>query len=159
MDQRITKILNKEKNRQSDTIELIASENFASDAVMELAGSIFTNKYAEGYPGKRYYNGCDHMDEVELLAIEELKKLYGCNFANVQPHCGANANTAVFQAFLKPGDTILGMDLASGGHLSHGSKPNISGKIYDAHSYGVDEDGYLNIVDFGNSSKKPDSSY
>ena len=114
---------------------------------MELAGSIFTNKYAEGYPGKRYYNGCDHMDEVELLAIEELKKLYGCNFANVQPHCGANANTAVFQAFLKPGDTILGMDLASGGHLSHGSKPNISGKVYDAHSYGVDENGYLNYDD------------
>jgi len=147
MDQRITEILNKEKNRQSDTIELIASENFASDAVMELAGSIFTNKYAEGYPGKRYYNGCDHMDEVELLAIEELKKLYNCNFANVQPHCGANANTAVFQAFLKPGDTILGMDLASGGHLSHGSKPNISGKVYDAHSYGVDENGYLNYDD------------
>ena len=143
MDKRIKEILNKEKNRQSDTIELIASENFASDAVMELAGSIFTNKYAEGYPGKRYYNGCDHMDEVELLAIEELKKLYGCNFANVQPHCGANANTAVFQAFLNPGDTILGMDLASGGHLSHGSKPNISGKVYDAHSYGVDTDGYL----------------
>ena len=147
MDKRIKEILNKEKNRQSDTIELIASENFASDAVMELAGSIFTNKYAEGYPGKRYYNGCDHMDEVELLAIEELKKLYGCNFANVQPHCGANANTAVFQAFLNPGDTILGMDLASGGHLSHGSKPNISGKVYDAHSYGVDENGYLNYDD------------
>ena len=150
MDQRITEILNKEKNRQSDTIELIASENFASDAVMELAGSIFTNKYAEGYPGKRYYNGCDHMDEVELLAIEELKKLYNCNFANVQPHCGANANTAVFQAFLKPGDTILGMDLASGGHLSHGSKPNISGKVYDAHSYGVDDNGYLNYDDIRN---------
>jgi glycine hydroxymethyltransferase len=143
MDKRITEILDKEKNRQSNTIELIASENFASDAVMELAGSIFTNKYAEGYPNKRYYNGCEHMDEIENLAIEELKKLYNCNFANVQPHCGANANTAVFQAFLKPGDTILGMDLASGGHLSHGSKPNISGKVYDAHSYGVDIDGYL----------------
>jgi len=143
MDKRLTNILNKESNRQSNTIELIASENFASDSVMRLAGSIFTNKYAEGYPGKRYYNGCDHMDEVEILAIEELKKLYNCNFANVQPHCGANANTAVFQAFLKPGDTILGMDLASGGHLSHGSKPNISGKVYDAHSYGVDMDGYL----------------
>ena len=147
MDKRIEEILNKEKNRQSDTIELIASENFASEDVMELAGSVFTNKYAEGYPGKRYYNGCEHMDEVENLAIEELKKLYGCNFANVQPHCGANANTAVFQAFLKPGDTILGMDLASGGHLSHGSKPNISGKVYDAHSYGVDENGYLNYDD------------
>ena len=147
MDLRITKILEKEKIRQSDTIELIASENFASEDVMELAGSILTNKYAEGYPGKRYYNGCEHMDEIETLAIEELKKLYNCKFANVQPHCGANANTAVYQAFLKPGDTILGMDLASGGHLSHGSKPNISGKIYDAHSYGVDEDGYLNYED------------
>jgi glycine hydroxymethyltransferase len=147
MDKRIKEILDNENHRQSSTIELIASENFASDAVMELAGSIFTNKYAEGYPGKRYYNGCDHMDEVELLAIEELKKLYNCNFANVQPHCGANANTAVFQAFLKPGDTILGMDLASGGHLSHGSKPNISGKVYDAHSYGVDDNGYLNYDD------------
>ena len=143
IDKRIAEILLKEKYRQHDTVELIASENFASDAVMELAGSIFTNKYAEGYPGKRYYNGCDNMDEVELLAIDELKKLYQCNFANVQPHCGANANTAVFQAFLKPGDTILGMDLASGGHLSHGSKPNISGKVYKAHSYGVDVDGYL----------------
>ena len=147
MDKRIEEILDREKNRQSNTIELIASENFASDAVMDLAGSILTNKYAEGYPGKRYYNGCDHMDEIENLAIEELKKLYNCNFANVQPHCGANANTAVFQAFLKPGDIILGMDLASGGHLSHGSKPNISGKIYDAHSYGVDDDGYLNYDD------------
>ena len=143
MDKRIEEILDNENHRQSNTIELIASENFASYAVMELAGSIFTNKYAEGYPGKRYYNGCDHMDEIENLAIEELKKLYNCNFANVQPHCGANANTAVFQAFLKPGDTILGMDLASGGHLSHGSKPNISGKVYDAHSYGVGIDGYL----------------
>ena len=147
MNEQISNILLREVNRQSNTIELIASENFASDAVMELSGSIFTNKYAEGYPGKRYYNGCEHMDEIETLAIEELKKLYNCNFANVQPHCGANANTAVFQAFLKPGDTILGMDLASGGHLSHGSKPNLSGKVYDAHSYGVDENGYLNYDD------------
>jgi|TARA_R110000744_G_scaffold163231_1_gene279904 glycine hydroxymethyltransferase len=143
MDLRITKILEKEKIRQSDTIELIASENFASEDVMELAGSILTNKYAEGYPGKRYYNGCEHMDEIETLAIEQLKELYNANFANVQPHCGANANTAVYQAFLKPGDKILGMDLASGGHLSHGSKPNISGKVYDAYSYGVDENGLL----------------
>lgn len=152
MDKRIEEILDNENHRQLSTIELIASENFASDAVMELAGSIFTNKYAEGYPGKRYYNGCDHMDEVELLAIEELKKLYNCNFANVQPHCGANANTAVFQAFLKPGDTILGMDLASGGHLSHGSKPNISGKVYDAHSYGVDKEGYLDYEEIRNKA-------
>ena len=155
MDKRITEILNKEKNRQSNTIELIASENFASDSVMELAGSIFTNKYAEGYPGKRYYNGCEHMDEIETLAIEELKKLYSCNFANVQPHSGANANTAVFQAFLKPGDIILGMDLASGGHLSHGSKPNISGKIYDAYSYGVDYTKKINGAIFPGTQGGP----
>ena len=154
MDKRIEKILDNENHRQASTIELIASENFASDAVMELAGSIFTNKYAEGYPGKRYYNGCEFMDEIENLAIEELKKLYGCNFANVQPHCGANANTAVFQAFLKPGDTILGMDLASGGHLSHGSKPNISGKVYKAFSYGVDSDGYLDYDEIERIAKK-----
>ena len=154
MDKRIEEILDNENHRQASTIELIASENFASDAVMELAGSVFTNKYAEGYPGKRYYNGCEHMDEIENLAIEELTKLYGCNYANVQPHCGANANTAVFQAFLKPGDSILGMDLASGGHLSHGSKPNISGKVYKAFSYGVDSDGYLDYNEIERIAKK-----
>jgi glycine hydroxymethyltransferase len=143
MDKRIVNILEREDERQRNTIELIASENFASEAVMKLAGSVFTNKYAEGYPDKRYYNGCEHMDEIETLAIDTVTKLFGCNYANVQPHSGANANTAVFQAFLKPGDTILGMDLASGGHLSHGSPPNISGKVYDAHSYGVDNDGFL----------------
>jgi glycine hydroxymethyltransferase len=143
MDQSIKRILKNETERQESTIELIASENFASEAVMELAGSVFTNKYAEGYPEKRYYNGCENMDDIENLAIEKLCKLYGSNFANVQPHCGANANTAVYQAFLKPGDTILGMDLASGGHLSHGSPPNISGKIYNAVSYGVDENGWI----------------
>ena len=143
MDTRIYKILDKELDRQTTTIELIASENFASASVMELAGSVFTNKYAEGYPGKRYYNGCEHMDEIEQLAIDTLCKLYGANYANVQPHSGANANTAVYQAFLKPGDKILGMDLASGGHLSHGSPPNISGKVYEAHAYGVKEDGWL----------------
>ena len=136
MDQAIKRILNNESVRQGSTVELIASENFASKAVRDLAGSVFTNKYAEGYPGKRYYNGCEFMDDIENLAIEKLCNLYGSNFANVQPHCGANANTAVYQAFLKPGDTILGMDLASGGHLSHGSPPNISGKIYNAVSYG-----------------------
>ena len=143
MDSRIAKIYNKEIDRQMNTVELIASENFASKAVMDLAGSLFTNKYAEGYPGKRYYNGCENMDEIEELAIQTLCELYGSQFANVQPHCGANANTAVYQAFLKPGDTILGMDLASGGHLSHGSPPNISGKIYNAISYGVDENGWI----------------
>ena len=143
MDLRIKNILLNEEIRQNSTVELIASENFASDAVMELAGSIFTNKYAEGYPGKRYYNGCDNMDEVEQLAIDTLCKLYGAKFANVQPHSGANANTAVYQALLQPGGRLLGMDLASGGHLSHGSKPNISGKIYDCYAYGVDANGYL----------------
>jgi glycine hydroxymethyltransferase len=143
MDQRIKNILLNEENRQNATVELIASENFASQAVMDLAGSVFTNKYAEGYPGKRYYNGCEHMDEIETLAIEQLKQLYGCEFANVQPHCGANANTAIYLAFLNPGDKILGMDLASGGHLSHGAPVNISGKVYEAHHYGVDEAGWL----------------
>ena len=143
IDPRILSILSNEGIRQEDTIELIASENFASDAVMQLSGSIFTNKYAEGYPGKRYYNGCQNADDIEQLAIDTLCKLFGSNYANVQPHCGANANTAVYQAFLKPGDKILGMDLASGGHLSHGSPPNISGKIYDAYSYGVDTNGLL----------------
>jgi len=143
IDEKILSILEREQNRQTDTVELIASENFASQEVMDLCGSVFTNKYAEGYPKKRYYNGCDHMDEIEDLAIERVKSLFGCKYANVQPHSGANANTAVFQAFLKPGDTILGMDLASGGHLSHGSPPNISGKIYNAHSYGVDDEGFL----------------
>ena len=151
MDDRINKILIKETARQENTIELIASENFASDAVMALSGSVFTNKYAEGYPSKRYYNGCEHMDDIEQLAIDTLCKLYGANFANVQPHSGANANTAVYQAFLKPGDAILGMDLASGGHLSHGSPPNISGKIYDAHTYGVDAAGFL---DYDEIAKK-----
>ena len=143
MDKQVQHILLQEVKRQNTTVELIASENFASDDVMRLCGSVFTNKYAEGYPRKRYYNGCEYMDEMEQLAIDELKKVYYCGNANVQPHCGANANTAVYQAFLKPGDTILGMDLASGGHLSHGSKPNISGKIYDAHSYGVNDEGWL----------------
>tara|TARA_B110000259_G_scaffold182485_1_gene226161 strand:+ start:1179 stop:2342 length:1164 start_codon:yes stop_codon:yes gene_type:complete len=143
VDNRIKNILKKETLRQELTLELIASENFASRAVMDLAGSVFTNKYAEGYPGKRYYNGCENMDDIEQLAIDQLKEMYGVNFANVQPHSGANCNTAVYQAFLKPGDRILGMDLASGGHLSHGAPVNISGKIYESHSYGVDENGFL----------------
>ena len=143
MDSRVKAIFDKEVNRQDNTIELIASENYASESVMALSGSIFTNKYAEGYPGKRYYNGCTNMDDIENLAIDEVTKLFDSNFANVQPHCGANANTAVFQAFLKPGDKILGMDLASGGHLSHGSTPNISGKVYEAYHYGVNGKGLL----------------
>ena len=139
----IDKIYQKELKRQQTTIELIASENFASDAVMKLCGSEFTNKYAEGYPGRRYYNGCEHMDEIERLAIQKLKDLYDCNYANVQPHSGANANLAVFQAFLKPGDRILGMDLAAGGHLTHGAPVTLSGKVYNARNYGVDENGLI----------------
>ena len=144
MDTRVAEILDREVDRQSSTIELIASENFASRSVMALCGSVFTNKYAEGYSGKRYYNGCNHMDEIEDLAINELTKLYECNFANVQPHSGVNANTAVYQAFMKPGDVIMGMDLASGGHVSHGAPPTLSGKVYNAVTYGVDENGLLN---------------
>ncbi len=153
MDVRISEILASEIARQDTTIELIASENFASQAVMDLCGSVFTNKYAEGYPGKRYYNGCEHMDEIEQLAIDQLTAIYGCSHANVQPHCGANANTAVYQAFLKPGDAILGMDLASGGHLSHGAPVNISGKIYQAHSYGVDANGWLDYDEIESKAK------
>ena len=139
----IDKIYQRELQRQQSTIELIASENFASDSVMKLCGSEFTNKYAEGYPGRRYYNGCDQMDEIENLAIQKLKDIYDCEFANVQPHSGANANLAVFQAFLEPGSRILGMDLASGGHLSHGAPVNISGKNYVTAHYGVDENGLI----------------
>ena len=154
MDSQVKHILSQEVKRQNTTIELIASENFASNDVRRLCGSVFTNKYAEGYPSKRYYNGCDYMDLIEEVAIEELKKIYYCNHANVQPHCGANANTAIYQAFLKPGDTILGMDLSSGGHLSHGSKPNISGKLYDAHYYGVDKEGWLDYNSIKEQAKK-----
>lgn len=143
LDPRISTVLKDEGIRQRDTIELIASENFASAEVMQLCGSIFTNKYAEGTPGKRYYNGCEHVDQVENLAIEYATQLFGCKFANVQPHSGANANLAVFKAFLKPGDCVLGMDLASGGHLSHGAKVNVSGAWFDAVSYGVDHRGFI----------------
>jgi len=147
MNKKILSILEKEKNRQNNTIELIASENFVSSAVMKLTGSCFTNKYAEGYPNNRYYNGCENMDDIENFAIEQLKMIYGCNFANVQPHSGANANTAVYQAFLKPNDTILGMDLSSGGHLSHGSPVNISGKLYNVENYKVNNQGWLDYDD------------
>ena len=144
LDERINRIYQKELSRQKLTVELIASENFASKAVMKLCGSEFTNKYAEGYPGARYYNGCEFMDEVETLAIDQLKEIYGCEYANVQPHSGANANLAVMKAFLNVGDTILGMDLASGGHLTHGAPVTISGKWFDAHTYGVGDDGLIN---------------
>lgn len=142
-DNKIQQILSKEITRQRGEHNFIASENFASDAVISFCGSEFTNKYAEGYPGKRYYNGCKHLDELEEYGIDLVTKLYSCNFANIQPHSGANANLAIFKAFLKPGDTILGMDLSAGGHLSHGSNANLSGKWFDNHFYGVDNDGWL----------------
>ena len=146
VDEKLQLILFNEEARQSNQIELIASENFASEAVRELCGSVFTNKYAEGYPGARYYNGCVYMDAMESYAQELVQKLYGCSYSNVQPHSGVNANTAVYQAFLKPGDRILGMDLASGGHLSHGAKPTLSGKVYKAYSYGVDKYGFIDYA-------------
>ena len=132
-----------ELHRQQRQIELIASENIVSRAVLEAQGSVLTNKYAEGYPGRRYYGGCEHVDEVERLAIERAKRLFDCKFANVQPHSGANANQAVFFALLQPGDKFLGMDLACGGHLTHGSPVNISGKWFKPVAYGVREDDHL----------------
>jgi len=147
MDQRIKQIVNAEAVRQEDTIELIASENFTSNDVMELCGSIFTNKYAEGLPGKRFYNGCDHADDIERLAIDYATKIFGCQYANVQPHSGANANLAVFKAFLKPGDIILGMDLANGGHLSHGSHVNVSGAWFNSVKYHVDATGTIDYAE------------
>lgn len=143
IDPKITAALNNEAIRQNTTIELIASENYTSEAVMQLSGSILTNKYAEGLPNRRYYNGCENVDAVENLAIEYATKLFNCSYANVQPHSGANANLAVFKAFLNPGDAILGMDLASGGHLSHGAGVNVSGAWFVAHSYGVDSRGFI----------------
>ncbi|MEM8790742.1 MAG: serine hydroxymethyltransferase [Pseudomonadota bacterium] len=132
--------INDELGRQRDEIELIASENIVSKAVMEAQGSVMTNKYAEGYPGRRYYAGCQHVDVAESLAIERICKLFNCGFANVQPHSGAQANQAVMLATIKPGATILGMDLASGGHLTHGAKPNLSGKWFNAVQYGVSKE-------------------
>ena len=143
IDPKIELALLNESIRQETTIELIASENYTSKAVMELCGSILTNKYAEGLPGKRYYNGCANVDEIENIAIEYAKQLFGCEFANVQPHSGANANLAVFKAFLKPGDVVVGMDLASGGHLSHGATVNASGSWFVSHTYGVNKQGLI----------------
>ena len=133
-------LIEKELERQRSGIELIASENFTSAAVIQAMGSCLTNKYAEGYPGKRYYGGCEVVDEIETLAIERCKELFGAEYANVQPHSGAQANAAVFLACLQPGDAILGFDLSHGGHLSHGSPVNYSGKVYRPYFYGVEED-------------------
>ncbi len=151
IDPEIFKAINEELIRQQNHIELIASENIVSQAVLEAQGSVLTNKYAEGYPGKRYYNGCEHVDVAESLAIERLKKLFNCKFANAQPHSGAQANGAVFLALLKPGDTFMGMSLNSGGHLTHGLKIAMSGKWFNAIGYDVDKESEL--IDYENVEK------
>ncbi|MBD3793225.1 MAG: serine hydroxymethyltransferase [Campylobacterales bacterium] len=143
-DPEIFEAINHELERQTNHLEMIASENFTIPAVMEAMGSVFTNKYAEGYPYKRYYGGCEHADTVEQLAIDRACQLFGCNFANVQPHSGSQANGAVYAALLQAGDKILGMDLSHGGHLTHGSKVSFSGKNYQSFTYGVEMDGYIN---------------
>jgi glycine hydroxymethyltransferase len=144
-DHQVFELIEAEHQRQINGLELIASENFTSQQVMEATGSVLTNKYAEGYPGKRYYGGCEVVDEVENLAIERIKTLFGAAYANVQPHSGSQANTAVYHAFLKPGDKIMGFDLSHGGHLTHGSPVNFSGRLYNPVFYGVDkETGLLN---------------
>jgi len=139
-DDELAQCIDKERIRQEEHIELIASENYASPRVMEAQGSVLTNKYAEGYPGKRYYGGCEFVDVAETLAIDRVKQLFGASYANVQPHSGSQANAAVYLALLKPGDTVLGMSLAHGGHLTHGAKPNFSGQIFNAVQYGVKPD-------------------
>ena len=143
-DKDVFDIINKELERQNSGLEMIASENFTFPAVMEAMGSVFTNKYAEGYPKKRYYGGCEFADEVEQLAIDRAKSLFNAKFANVQPHSGSQANGAVYAALLKAGDKILGMDLSHGGHLTHGAKPSFSGKNYSSFTYGVEANGYIN---------------
>ena len=147
-DTTIFDLINKEEERQLNGVELIASENFTSPAVMEATGSVLTNKYAEGYPGKRYYGGCEVVDQIEQIAIDRAKALFGAAYANVQPHSGSQANTAVFHAFIKPGDKILGFDLSHGGHLTHGSPVNFSGRLYKAHFYGVQE--ATGLLDYDN---------
>ena len=138
-DDELWNAIQSEARRQEDHIELIASENYASPRVLAAQGSVLTNKYAEGYPGKRYYGGCEYVDVAERLAIERVKQLFGAAYANVQPHSGSQANAAVYLALLNPGDTILGMSLAHGGHLTHGAKVNFSGKIFQAFQYGLNE--------------------
>ena len=155
-DKEIFDLTNKELNRQCDHLEMIASENFTYPEVMQVMGSILTNKYAEGYPGKRYYGGCEFVDEIEQIAIDRCKKLFGCEFANVQPNSGSQANQGVYGAFLKPGDKILGMALSHGGHLTHGAKVSSSGKYYESFEYGVELDGRINydrVADIANIVK------
>ena len=156
-DNQIFDLINKEQNRQTIGIELIASENFVSQNVMDACGSVLTNKYAEGYPERRYYGGCEVVDEIETLAIERAKMLFGAEYANVQPHSGSQANASVFHAFLNPGDKLLGFDLSHGGHLTHGSSVNFSGKIYKSSFYGVERDSgllnYENILKIAKEEK------
>src|SRR6476620_11171543 len=154
-DEQIFDLILEEQDRQIHGLELIASENFVSDQVMEAAGSVLTNKYAEGYPGKRYYGGCEVVDVIEQIAIDRAKALFGAEYVNVQPHSGSQANTAVYAACLKPGDKILGFDLSHGGHLTHGSPVNFSGKLYRATFYGVEEKtGRVNYDTVEATSKK-----
>ncbi len=145
-DPELARSIAQERQRQEDHVELIASENYASPRVLEAQGSVLTNKYAEGYPGKRYYGGCEYVDIAETLAIERVKKLFGADYANVQPHSGSSANIAVYMALLNPGDTVLGMSLAHGGHLTHGAKVNFSGKIYNSVQYGINPD--TGLIDY-----------
>ncbi len=153
-DPEIAEAISLENRRQSEHVELIASENFVSKAVMATVGSPLTNKYAEGYPGRRYYGGCEHVDTVESLAIERAKELFGCTYVNVQPHSGAQANTAVYFALIKPGDTILGMNLDHGGHLTHGSPVNISGSYFNIVPYGVDDKGFIDYDELRRIAKE-----
>ena len=152
--EKIFSLIEKEKIRQLGGLELIASENFTSEDVMKATGSILTNKYAEGYPGKRYYGGCEVVDQIELIAIDRLKELFKVEYANVQPHSGSQANTAVFDAFLNPGDKILGLDLSHGGHLTHGSNVNFSGKIYTSSFYGVTKEGIFDYSEILTKAKE-----
>src|SRR5688572_23151417 len=142
-DDALAQAIAHERQRQEDHVELIASENYASPRVLEAQGTVLTNKYAEGYPGKRYYGGCEYVDIAERLALERVKELFGAWYANVQPHSGSQANAAVYLALLQPGDTILGMSLAHGGHLTHGAKVNFSGKLFNAVQYGVNDKGLI----------------
>ena len=154
-DPELFSILNREINREESTLELIASENFTSPAILEMAGGVMTNKYAEGYPGKRYYVGCEHVDEAEELARDRLKALFNCQYANVQPHSGSQANMAALMTFLEPGDTVLGLDLSHGGHLTHGSLVNFSGQLYNFISYHVSqESGRVDFDEVNQLAKK-----
>ena len=155
-DPEVWAVMDAERKRQQDGLEMIASENYTSPAVMQAVGSVLTNKYAEGYPGRRYYGGCEHVDVVEDLARERAKALFGAEFANVQPHSGSQANMAVYFTVLQPGDTVLGLDLAHGGHLTHGMKLNISGRLYNFINYGVTRDTHR--IDFDQVAARPVNS-